>query len=92
MASIHLKKAFTMSLAEVREGLEKLGAGLKQAQGMEYRWEGENKVTFSHKSGKGYIAIQGKEIVLELKLGIMYSAMAPMVKKKLTELADEYIS
>lgn len=92
MATIQLKKAFTMSLVEVREGLEKLGAGLKEAQGMEYHWEGENKVAFSHKSGKGHVEIKGKEVVLELKLGMLYSAMAPMVKSKLTELADEYIS
>jgi len=92
MSKIHLQKTFTMTLDEVREGLERLGEGLKQAQGMNYRWENENKVSFSHKSGSGSVEIKGSEIVLDLKLGLMYSAMAPMVKKKITELADEYIS
>lgn len=92
MSKVQLKKKFTMSLDEVREGLEKLGAGLKETYGMDYQWEGKNRVSFSHKSGKGHVEIQGNELVLEIKLGMMYMAMAPMVKKRITELADEYVT
>ena len=92
MSKIHLKKKFTMTLDEVHEGLEKLGAGLKEAYGMEYEWQGKNRVNFHHKSGKGHIEIHGNELVLDLKLGLMYSAMAPVVKRRITELADEYVT
>ncbi len=92
MSKVQLKKKFTMTLDEVHEGLEKLGAGLKESFGMDYKWEGKNRVSFSHKYGKGHVDIQGNELVLEIKLGMMYMAMAPMVKKRITELADEYVT
>jgi putative polyhydroxyalkanoate system protein len=92
MSKVQLKKTFTMTLDEVREGLEKLGAGLKKAQGMNYQWESQDRIVFTHKSGKGFVEIRGNELVLELKLGMMYAAMAPMVKNKITDLANEHIT
>ena len=92
MSRIHLTKKFTMTLEEVRVGLEKLGAGLQESYGMEYKWEGKNKVAFKHKAGHGHVEIRGDELVLDLKLGLMYSAMSSMVKKRITELADEYVT
>ena len=92
MSKIYLTKPFTMTLEEVREGLEKLGGGLKESYGMDYKWDGKNKVIFKHKAGRGHVEIRGNELVLDLKLGIMYAAMAPVIKKRITEMADEYVT
>ena len=61
-------------------------------QGMNYQWEGQDRIVFNHKSGKGFVEIRGNELVLELKLGMMYAAMAPVVKSKITALANEYVT
>jgi putative polyhydroxyalkanoate system protein len=76
----------------VKSGLEKLADGLEDEYGMKYQWEGDSKATFSHKIAKGYVEIQGDEIVLELKLSMMYVAMSSVVKSKITEMADKHIS
>ena len=80
-----------MPLHEVREGVEKLGQGLQKEHGLKYRWESDCRVSFNHKAAKGFIEIQGNKLVLELKLGMLYVAMAPVVRKKLMEFADEYL-
>lgn len=91
MATIEYGKPFTMTQDEVRLGIEKLAQNLKQDQGMEYRWENENKVSVKHKAAKGFVEIRGNEVYLELKLGLLFSAMAPMFRSKIKEVADKYI-
>lgn len=92
MATVHFKKVFTMGHDEVRHGIEQLGQGLQKEHGLKYHWESDNKAVFQHKAAKGHIAIDGNEIHLVLKLGMMYAAMAPVIKSRITAMAEEYIS
>lgn len=91
MATIKLSKKYTMPIDQVRLGIEKLGEQLQQEQGMKYSWESENKAVFKHKAAKGFICIQDDCVELELKLGLLYSAMAPILKSKIQEMADQHI-
>lgn len=91
MASIEIKKAYTMSKTEITEGLEALAKKLQKKQGIQYQWENDEKIAFKHKAAKGSIVIKETEIVLQLKLGILYAAMAPMFKKQIQSYADQYI-
>jgi len=92
MAKIHIKKAFTMSHDEVREGIEKLGQAMQQEQGMKYQWSGDDKVLFEHKAAKGFIQINSDSVELELKVSFLYSAMAPVMRNKIEEVANRYIT
>lgn len=91
MATVKINKPFTMSLDEVKKGMEEIAEHLKTDQGMKYRWASEEKIEFSHKSGKGSLQIRGQELLLELKIGLLYSAAAPLIKAKVKQFADEYI-
>jgi putative polyhydroxyalkanoate system protein len=92
MAKISMTRGFTMQKDEVRKGMEMIGERLHSEHGMKYSWEGEDRVNFSHKAGKGFLEIRDNAVVLELHLGLLYSAMAPVVKKHLLDFADQYIS
>jgi putative polyhydroxyalkanoate system protein len=92
MTTIHFKKDFTMGQDEVRAGIDKLGLGLQKDHGLKYHWENDHRAVFHHKAAKGHVVIKGNEIELELKLGLMYAAMAPIVKNRIAALADKYIS
>lgn len=91
MATIKLNKKFTMPVEQVREGIEKLGESLQKEQGMKYRWESDNKALFQHKTAKGFICIKDDCVELELKVGLLFSAMAPLLKSKIEEMANQYI-
>lgn len=91
MAKVRVNKTFSMPLSDVRQGLENLGKGLQSEHGLNYSWKGENRVEFTHKSAKGFVQIDGNELVLELKLSMLFAAMAPIVKKHIEELASEHI-
>lgn len=91
MAKVKITKKFTMSIDEVRAGMQDISQRLADEQGMKYSWVGDDRVEFSHKTGKGSLQIKGSELLLELKIGMLYSATAPMVKKKISEFADTYI-
>lgn len=92
MAKVRLTKPFTMCIDEVRQGMQDIAQRLQDEQGMSYKWVGDDRVEFSHKTGKGSLQVEGKVLVLELKIGLLYSAAAPMVKKKVMEFADKYIT
>ena len=91
MSKVSLIREFTIPLHEVRAGFDKLGQGLQEEHGMKYRWEGDDRISFHHKAAKGFIEIQGNKVVLELKLGMLYVTMAPIIRKRLTEFADEHL-
>lgn len=92
MAKIQLKKSYTMSREEVRQGIEKLGQSLQKDEGMKYHWQGDDKVIFEHKAAKGFVQINSDSVEIELKLGMLYSAMAPLLRNKMHAVADKYIS
>jgi hypothetical protein len=51
----------------------------------------DDRVEFKHKSASGFIQIEAEQIVLKMKLSMLYAAMAPVVKARINELADQYI-
>ena len=91
MATIKISKKFTMPVEQVREGIDKLGESLQKEQGMQYHWENNTKAVFQHKAAKGFVCINIDCVDLELKMGLLYSAMAPLLKSKIQEMADAYI-
>ena len=91
MAKVRISKVFTMPLDQVVEGMERIATELNKEHGMKYAWVSEQKVEFSHKAGKGFLAIEGTELILDMKISLLYAAMAPVVKKRVLEFADEYI-
>ncbi|MCV6613873.1 MAG: polyhydroxyalkanoic acid system family protein [Cellvibrionaceae bacterium] len=91
MARINIKKPFTMPRDEVKNGMKEIAEHLCDEHGMKYRWCGEERIEFSHKAGKGSLQVEGQEVVLELKLSLLFAAAAPLVKKHVHQFADEYI-
>ncbi len=92
MAKVKVSKPFTMTVEDVRRGMQDIANHLAQEEGMKYQWKNDDCLTFTHKTGKGSLTIEGQELFLELKISMLYAAAAPMVKKKVLEFADQYIS
>lgn len=91
MATVKVSKKFTMPIDKVREGIDRLGESLQAEQGIKYHWESDTKALFQHKAAKGFICIKDGCVELELKMGLLYSAMAPLLKSKIQEMAEQYI-
>lgn len=91
MAKVSVTKKFTMSLDEVKQGMENIVQQLASEHGMKYTWKDDYHVEFSHKTGKGMLHVEGDALILELKISMLYSAAAPVVKKQIHAFADQYI-
>ena len=92
MAKVKVSKPFTMQIEDVRRGMQDIADHLAREEGMKYQWKDDNCLSFSHKTGKGSLRIEGQALILELKISMLYAAAAPVVKKKVLAFADEYIS
>lgn len=92
MSKVSITRQFTMPVEDVKSGMQTLSDGLKKDHGMHYEWVSDTQISFKHKAGKGDIHIEGDEVHLNLKLSMLYAAMAPVVRKRVNDWADEYIS
>ena len=91
MTTINVEKKFTMPIEDVRKGMEKIAKSLEQGQGMTWQWDNEDCVSFSHKAGKGTLFIEGDKLLMQIKMGILFAAVAPMIKKKVEAYAAKHI-
>lgn len=91
MSDIHIEKSFTMSLDELKQGIEKLAQQLQSEHGLQYQWDNDNQVSFKHKAAKGKVEIVGDVVQLSFKLGLLYKPMAGMIKSQINTLADKYV-
>ena len=91
MAKVKVNKRFTMDVEQVRKGMQDIADHLQAEEGMSYQWMNDDRIEFSHKTGKGSLQIAQGELQLELKISMLFAAAAPMVKKKVLAFADEYI-
>jgi putative polyhydroxyalkanoate system protein len=91
MAKIEVTKNYSDDITAIREGIEKLGQDLQREHKLNYTWVNDDRVEFKHKSASGFIQIEAEQIVLKMKLSMLYAAMAPVVKARINELADQYI-
>ena len=91
MSKVSINRAFTIGLDEVKTSMQTLADDLKSEHGMQYEWASDTELNFKHKSGKGSIKVVDNEIHLNLKLSLLYAAMAPVVRSRINDWADEYI-
>lgn len=91
MSKVSITRSFTIELDEVKAGMQTLADGLKKEHGMQYKWVSETEIDFKHKAGKGNLKVVGNEMHLTIKLSFLYSSMAPVIKKRINDWADEYI-
>ena len=91
MAKVEVTKTFTMDVEEVKKGMKEMADNLAAEHGMNYQWVGETEISFKHKAGKGSLKIVGQQLQLSIKLSMMYSAMAPVIKKRIVDWSEEHI-
>lgn len=91
MAQFRIKKPYTMPAEEVREAAEQLALYLEQEHGVRSRWEGDT-VSIKGAGVDGRMSFHDGVIDVSVKLGMVASMFAPVLKKEVNRFLEENVT
>lgn len=90
MSTINISRSHSMGRTAARTAVEKVAEQLEDKLGASYRWE-QDTLRFNGGGAKGQIEVEPETVRVEIKLGMLLSAMKGMVKKQAEGYLDEYL-
>ena len=96
MATIDIKRAHTLDLAEAKKRAEALATDMQAKLGIQWAWEGDN-IKFDAPSGaakgaKGTVSVNTSEVRVEIDLPFLLRAVKGTIEGKVTEKLDKLIA
>lgn len=91
MAGFQIRKAHSMSKAELRDAAEELAAQLERSHGVRARWDGDS-VRIRGAGVDGKLTLSDQDVLVSVELGLMASAFKGVLRSEVQRFLDEYVS
>lgn len=91
MASIQIKREFTMPRKELRQQLQQLADNLQDQLQLDCTWSSKNCLEFQRSGAQGKIDIGKHDFELTAQLGLMMSAFKGTIEQEIGKFIDEHI-
>jgi putative polyhydroxyalkanoate system protein len=91
MANVHIVQEHALTPKKAREAAEKVAAKLAEDFELDYAWEGD-VLRFERSGVSGSLTLSKHKAEMELKLGFLYGAFAPMIEAKASEKMQKIFS
>jgi len=91
MAVIKTTRKHSLGAETVRERVEQIAKKLQKDLDADYHWEGST-LKFSRSGASGHIAVGDRDLEVEVKLGMLLSALKGTVEKTLNDELDKQLS
>lgn len=96
MATIDIKRAHTLDLAEAKARAEKLAKSMEEKLGIRWSWAGDN-IKFDAPSGAakgatGTVTVDPSQVRVEIDLPFLLRAVKGTIEGKVTEKLDKLIA
>lgn len=95
MATIDIKRAHTLDLAEAKTRAEALAKSMEEKLGIRWNWDGDN-IKFDAPSGAakgatGTVKVDSSQVRVEIDLPFLLRAIKGTIEGKVTEKLDKLI-
>jgi putative polyhydroxyalkanoate system protein len=87
MASISITKQHRLSHRKAKDVADRLARDLHERFGLSYTWEGDD-VVFQRPGLTGRMQVSPTEIRLDVKLGLLLSALKPVIEREIHAQLD----
>lgn len=87
MASISISKPHSLSRSNAHDAAERVARDLKKRFELAYAWEGD-EVVFERAGLSGRMRVGAKEIRLDVRLGLLLSALKPAIEREIHAQLD----
>ena len=74
---------------KARHAAEQVAADLKSEYGLEYTWAEDDVLAFKRPGLSGQLRLQRKQVVVELRLGLMLSPFRSSLQRHIEEFFDQ---
>ncbi|UVE18242.1 polyhydroxyalkanoic acid system family protein [Pseudomonas sp. LS44] len=91
MARITIERPHSLGRAAARERAEQLAERLARQYQVSYRWNGDT-LEFKRSGADGSIEVGEDRVRVELKLGLLLSAMSGTIKREIETTLDEKLA
>ena len=96
MATIDIKRAHTLDLAEAKTRAEALAKSMEEKLGIRWNWDGDN-IKFDAPSGAakgatGTVKVDSSQVRVEIDLPFLLRAIKGTIEGKVTEKLDKLIA
>jgi len=88
MARISVERPHALGREGAREKAEQLAERLAREYDVRYRWNGDT-LEFKRSGADGSIAVGEDRVHVQLKLGLLLSAMSGSIKREIEEVLDK---
>ena len=90
MSRITVERSHSLGLAVAREKAEALAQRLASEYDVKYRWSGDT-LEFKRSGADGTIAVGDDSVRVELKLGLLLSALGGTIKREIEQTLDRHL-
>ena len=90
MSRITVERSHSLGLAVAREKAERLAERLASEYDVKYRWSGDT-LEFKRSGADGTIAVGDDRVRVELKLGLLLSALGGTIKREIEQTLDKHL-
>ena len=87
MSRITVERSQSLGLAVAREKAEALAQRLACEYDVKYRWSGDT-LEFKRSGADGQIAVSADQVSVQLKLGLLLSALGGTIQREIEEVLD----
>lgn len=82
MASISITKRHSLSRRKARDAAERVAQDLNERFALAWIWEGD-EIVFERTGLSGRMHVGAKEIHLDVRLGLLFSALKPAIEREI---------
>ncbi len=90
MSRIQVERSHALGREAVRGKAEKLVERLAREYDVRYQWRGDT-LEFKRSGADGQIEVSDSKVRVEVKLGLLLSALSGSIKREIEKALDEYL-
>jgi putative polyhydroxyalkanoate system protein len=91
MSNIHVARPHHLGLEAARAEVERIAARVRDEYGAEYHWDGD-VLHFKRSGISGRLAVEHDSMDLNIKLGLVLSAMKGQIEDRITRKIDDALT
>lgn len=91
MSRIHVERSHSLGREAAREKAERLAERLASEYDVRYRWNGDT-LEFKRSGADGQIEVGDDHVRVEVKLGLLLSAMSGMIQREIEQALDKSLA
>lgn len=88
MSEIITRRTHGKSLSEARAAAEIMAVQLQKEFNLDYAWDGD-VMDFRRPGLSGELTLDGQDVVLRIRLGLVLSALKPKIEREVNKYLDE---